>query len=38
VGIAVGRAVRACIVIVAIVDFFLTLAIYGTVTTVRVAG
>ena len=38
VGIAVGRAVRACIVIVAVVDFFLTLAIYGTVTTVRVAG
>ncbi|HKS53034.1 MAG TPA: ABC transporter permease [Pseudonocardiaceae bacterium] len=38
VGIAVGRAVRACIVIVAIVDFFLTLAIYGTITSVRVAG
>ena len=38
VGIAVGRAVRACIVIVAIIDFFVTLAIYGTVTTVRVAG
>ena len=36
VGIAVGRAVRACIVIVAIVDFFLTLAIYGTITSVRV--
>jgi phospholipid/cholesterol/gamma-HCH transport system permease protein len=38
VGIAVGRAVRACIVIVAIVDFFLTLAIFGTTTSVRVAG
>jgi phospholipid/cholesterol/gamma-HCH transport system permease protein len=38
VGIAVGRAVRACIVIVAIIDFFLTLAIFGTSTSVRVAG
>lgn len=38
VGIAVGRAVRACIVIVALTDFFLTLAIYGTITSVRVAG
>jgi phospholipid/cholesterol/gamma-HCH transport system permease protein len=38
VGIAVGRAVRACIVTVAITDFFLTLAIFGTTTSVRVAG
>jgi phospholipid/cholesterol/gamma-HCH transport system permease protein len=38
VGIAVGRAVRASIVTVAAVDFFLTLAIFGTVSTVRVAG
>ncbi len=38
VGIAVGRAVRACIVIVAIMDFFLNLAIFGTTTSVRVAG
>jgi phospholipid/cholesterol/gamma-HCH transport system permease protein len=38
VGIAVGRAVRACIVIVAIIDFFLNLAIFGTSTSVRVAG
>ncbi|MGH3813884.1 MAG: MlaE family ABC transporter permease [Pseudonocardiaceae bacterium] len=38
VGIAVGRAVRACIVIVAIMDFFLTLAIFGTMTSVRVSG
>lgn len=38
VGIAVGRAVRACIVIVAITDFFLTLAIFGTTTSVRIAG
>ncbi|HEU0086300.1 MAG TPA: ABC transporter permease [Pseudonocardiaceae bacterium] len=38
VGIAVGRAVRAGIVTVAMADFFLTLAIYGTASTVRVAG
>lgn len=38
VGIAVGRAVRAAIVTVAILDFFLSLAIWGTTTTVRVAG
>ncbi len=38
VGIAVGRAVRACIVTVAITDFFLTLVIFGTTTSVRVAG
>ncbi|MGH3978549.1 MAG: MlaE family ABC transporter permease [Pseudonocardiaceae bacterium] len=38
VGIAVGRSVRASIVTVAIMDFFLTLAIYGTTTSVRVAG
>jgi hypothetical protein len=30
--------VRASIVIVAIADFFLTLAIFGAATTVRVAG
>jgi hypothetical protein len=30
--------VRACIVIVALIDFFLTLAIYGTITSVRMAG
>ncbi|MGB6161083.1 MAG: ABC transporter permease [Pseudonocardiaceae bacterium] len=38
VGIAVGRAVRTCIVIVVIMDFFLNLAIFGTTTSVRVAG
>ncbi|MGH3793665.1 MAG: MlaE family ABC transporter permease [Pseudonocardiaceae bacterium] len=38
VGIAVGRAVRAAIVTVAIADFFLTLAIFGTTTSVRVGG
>jgi phospholipid/cholesterol/gamma-HCH transport system permease protein len=38
VGVAVGRAVRASIVLVNILDFFLSLAIWGTTTTVRVAG
>lgn len=38
VGVAVGRAVRAAIVAVNIVDFFLSLAIWGATTTVRVAG
>jgi phospholipid/cholesterol/gamma-HCH transport system permease protein len=38
VGVAVGRAVRLSIVSTAILDFFLTLAIFGTATSVRVAG
>jgi phospholipid/cholesterol/gamma-HCH transport system permease protein len=38
VGIAVGRAVRAAIVTINIVDFFLSLAIWGATTTVRIAG
>jgi phospholipid/cholesterol/gamma-HCH transport system permease protein len=38
VGVAVGRAVRTAIVTVAVLDFFLSLAIWGTNTTVRVAG
>lgn len=38
VGIAVGRSVRASLVTIAILDFFLTLAIFGTSTSVRVAG
>ena len=38
VGIAVGRSVRLSIVSTAILDFFLTLVIYGTETSVRVAG
>ena len=38
VGVAVGRAVRTAIVIVALLDFFLSLAIWGTTTTVRVGG
>ncbi|MDV6014316.1 MlaE family ABC transporter permease [Haloechinothrix sp. LS1_15] len=38
VGVAVGRSVRTSIVLVAIVDFFLSLAIWGSTTTVRIAG
>jgi phospholipid/cholesterol/gamma-HCH transport system permease protein len=38
VGIAVGRSVRNAIVVISITDFFLSLAIWGATTTVRVAG
>src|SRR5262245_3448952 len=38
VGVAVGRAVRAAIVAVNLIDFFLSLAIWGATTTVRIAG
>ncbi|WP_024796088.1 MlaE family ABC transporter permease [Tomitella biformata] len=38
VGVAVGRAVRTAIVTIAVLDFFLSLAIWGTTTTVRVGG
>ena len=38
VGVAVGRAVRTAIVTIAVLDFFLSLAIWGTTTTVRIAG
>ncbi|TDQ05708.1 MlaE family ABC transporter permease [Labedaea rhizosphaerae] len=38
VGVAVGRAVRTTIVTVAIVNFFIGFAIWGTTTTVRIAG
>ena len=38
VGVAVGRAVRTTIVVVAILNFFVGLALWGTTTTVRVAG
>ncbi|MFI9804841.1 MlaE family ABC transporter permease [Streptomyces sp. NPDC052301] len=38
VGVAVGRAVRTSIVAVNVVDFFLSLAIWGATTTVRIAG
>jgi len=38
VGLAVGRAVRLAIVAVNIFDFFLSLAIWGATTTVRIVG
>ena len=38
VGVAVGRAVRTSIVLVSFVDFFLSLAIWGSTSTVRIAG
>lgn len=38
VGVAVGRAVRAAIVTQTLLDFFLSLAIWGATTTVRIAG
>jgi phospholipid/cholesterol/gamma-HCH transport system permease protein len=38
VGVAVGRAVRTAIVTVTIFDFFLSLAIWGSTTSVRLAG
>jgi phospholipid/cholesterol/gamma-HCH transport system permease protein len=38
VGVAVGRAVRLSIVAINIIDFFLSLAIWGANATVRVAG
>jgi phospholipid/cholesterol/gamma-HCH transport system permease protein len=38
VGQAVGRAVRLSIVAINVLDFFLSLAIWGTTTTVRIAG
>jgi phospholipid/cholesterol/gamma-HCH transport system permease protein len=38
VGLAVGRAVRFSIVAINIVDLFLSLAIWGSTTTVRIAG
>jgi phospholipid/cholesterol/gamma-HCH transport system permease protein len=37
VGVAVGRAVRTAIVMINIIDFFMSLAIWGATTTVRVA-
>ena len=38
VGIAVGHAVRTSIVAINVVDLFLSMAIWGTTTTVRLAG
>ena len=38
VGVAVGRAVRTSIVAINVIDLFLSMAIWGTSTTVRLAG
>jgi phospholipid/cholesterol/gamma-HCH transport system permease protein len=38
VGVAVGRAVRTAIVLINILDFFLSLAIWGSTASVRLAG
>ena len=38
VGIAVGRAVRTSIVAINVIDLFLSLAIWGANTTVRIAS
>jgi phospholipid/cholesterol/gamma-HCH transport system permease protein len=38
VGRAVGRAVRTSIVLISVSDFFFSLAVWGTNTTVKVAG
>ncbi|WP_020671696.1 MlaE family ABC transporter permease [Amycolatopsis nigrescens] len=38
VGVAVGRAVRTSIVLISVLDFFLSLAIWGSSTTVRISG
>ncbi|MFC7303019.1 MlaE family ABC transporter permease [Streptomyces monticola] len=38
VGVAVGRSVRNAIVLISVTDFFLSLAIWGATTTVKVAG
>ncbi|TDC77767.1 ABC transporter permease [Actinomadura sp. 7K507] len=38
VGIAVGRAVRTAIVLISVTDFFISLAIWGATTTVKVTG
>jgi phospholipid/cholesterol/gamma-HCH transport system permease protein len=38
VGIAVGRAVRTSIVVINVLDLFLSMAIWGTGTSVRLAG
>ena len=38
VGVAVGRAIRTAIVFVIVADFFLSYAIWGSTTTVRITG
>jgi len=38
VGVAVGRAVRMATVLIVVSDFFMSLALWGSTTTVRIAG
>ena len=38
VGMAVGKAIRTSIVFVVVADFFLSFAIWGSTTTVRITG
>src|SRR5690606_19098054 len=38
VGVAVGRAGRTAIVLISVTDFFISLAIWGATTTVKVTG
>jgi phospholipid/cholesterol/gamma-HCH transport system permease protein len=38
VGVAVGRAVRLALVLTVVADFFMSLALWGSATTVRIAG
>ncbi|KAA1421924.1 ABC transporter permease [Nocardioides humilatus] len=38
VGVAVGRAVRMATVLIVVSDFFISLALWGSTTTVRIAG
>ncbi len=38
VGLAVGRAIRTSIVWIVVADFFLSFAIWGSTTTVRITG
>ena len=38
VGMAVGRAIRSSIVTIVVADFFLSFAIWGSTTTVRITG
>jgi phospholipid/cholesterol/gamma-HCH transport system permease protein len=38
VGAAVGRAIRLSIVSVSVLDFFVSLAVWGSTTTVRISG
>ena len=38
VGVAVGRAVRLATVMIVVSDFFMSLALWGSTTTVRIAG